>query len=342
MRIELKKLALCLLILSLLAGCGKQETPTMFSDSLTGPFDTISTVTIYKTPDAQVIEDVFAALKDMDSCMSAISQSSELAKISANPNEPVSVSEDIYRLIKLSIDVNKETGGAFDITIRPIMELWGFGSDNQRVPTEEEIQAALTLTGMDKIKLSADSKVELTKENMALDLGGIAKGYACDRAVEILRAEGVEHAVVDLGGNVFVLGTKLSGEPWRVGVRTPLAGENGHFGALLLTDKAVVTSGLYERFFEQDGLVYHHIIDPATGKPASGELLSTTIIADSATEADALSTACFVLGLEEGRDLLAEREGVEGIFVTNNWQVYITPGLESIFTLVDDRFTQEN
>jgi thiamine biosynthesis lipoprotein len=173
---------------------------------------------------------------------------------------------------------------------------------------------------------------------MRLDLGGIAKGYACDKAVEILKNAGVKHGIIDMGGNVYAYGAKPDGSPWRVGVKSPFAGENGYFGALAVTGRAVVTSGVYERFFEQDGRFYHHIMDPKTGGPVRNGLVSVTIVGASATQADALSTACFVLGAERGLAALAATSDAEGVFVSEDLTVRVTPGLKNLFRITDDRF----
>ena len=188
------------------------------------------------------------------------------------------------------------------------------------------------------IGLDAPGRVSLAVRGMALDLGGIAKGYACDRAVAVLREGGIEHAVLDFGGNVYVMGTKPGGSNWRVGIRVPLMGESGVVCVVEAAEISVVTSGGYERFFEWDGAVYNHLLDPETGMPARGGLLSATVIARSSAEAAGLSTACFVRGLAEGLRLLSE-SGCEGIFIDEDLRIHVTDGLRGAVEIMDGRFS---
>jgi thiamine biosynthesis lipoprotein len=328
----------------LLAGCAalpEAETEgRTVSEMLDGPLDTVSTVTLYDWRGGEEpIEAVFALLYDIDARMSAVSGESEIAGLSGQAGTPAAVSGDVFGLIEYAKTVGAETDGAFDITIRPIVSLWGIGTENARVPAQAELDAALLSVGYEGITLDkAASSVTLEKAGMQLDLGGIAKGYACDRAAEILRNANVGHGIIDLGGNVYVLGTKPDGALWQVGIKSPVVGENGYFGVAAARDRAVVTSGVYERFFERDGKRYHHIMDPRTGCPVDNGLLSVTIISASAAQADALSTACFVLGAERGLAYLSALEGAEGIFVSEDLSVQVTPGLRDSFRITDERF----
>jgi thiamine biosynthesis lipoprotein len=232
-----------------------------------------------------------------------------------------------------------DTDGAFDATISPIVRLWGIGTEDARVPTREEIASALLSVGYQDIALDRGaSAVTLGKKGMRLDLGGIAKGHACDEAVGILKNAGVSHAIIDLGGNIYAYGTRPDGSPWRVGVKSPLLGENEYFAIVTASEQAVVTSGVYERFLESGGALYHHIMDPRTGYPVDNGLLSVTIVSGSSTQADALSTACFVLGAERGIEYLSGLPGVEGIFVSDDLSVKVTDGLKGSFTVKDGRF----
>ncbi len=332
------KLAALLLVLGVLTACADQ--PERVAKTLDGPLDTVSTVTLYDTANAQPIDDIFDALMDIDKRMSAVSSDSEIAAINARTTEAVAVSRDVFDLIALSKATGEATGGAFDVTVRPVVELWGIGTEHARVPSDAEINAALSLVDFRAITLDdAQGTVRLNRPGMALDLGGIAKGYACDVAVDILRRQDVRYAIIDLGGNIYAYGSQPGGAPWRVGVKNPMPGESRYFCIVDVTDRAVVTSGIYERFFEQDGRLYHHIMDPATGRPVDNELVSVTILDASSTQADALSTACFVLGLEDGLSYLSGEPTAEGIFVTSDWKVYITPGLADSFRITDERFT---
>jgi thiamine biosynthesis lipoprotein len=271
--------------------------------------------------------------------MSAVSPDSELGAISAGGGGPVAVSPDTFDLIEKALEISAAADGAFDPTIRPIVELWGIGSETARVPSADVIGEALSLVGYARVTTDrAAHTVAPGAPGMALDLGGIAKGYACDAAVECLKRNRIHQALLDLGGNIYAHGEKADGSAWSVGVKTPLAGESGYFCVVQVRDRAVVTSGAYERFFERDGKLYHHIFDPSTGRPAESGLLSVTIVAASAADADAFSTACFVLGLDRGLALLAGLENTEGIFVTEELEIFVTPGLDGALTLTDSRF----
>jgi thiamine biosynthesis lipoprotein len=324
-----------------LAGCAARPADErVISKMLDGPLDTVSTITLYGwSGDEKPIEDIFTMLYGIDARMSAISEESEISAISGRTGTPAKVSKDTFELIEYAKKISAETEGAFDITIRPVVSLWGIGTENTRVPGSEEIDAALLSVGYEGIILDkAMSAVTLSKKGMRLDLGGIAKGFACDKAVEIFKNADVRHGVIDMGGNVYVYGLKPDGSLWKVGVKNPLAGENGYFCVVEAADRAIVTSGVYERFFESDGKFYHHIMNPRTGRPVDNGLISVTVISESSTQADALSTACFVLGAERGRRHLAMLPNVEGIFVADDLSVRITPGLRDVFNIVDERF----
>ncbi len=335
-----RRVACLLLPFVLLCLCGCEKQPETKSKMLDGPLDTVSTITLYDwSGGEEPIDEIFEMLGDIDSRMSSVSLTSEPAAISAGAGSPVAVSQDTFGLIRYAQTVSAETGGAFDITVRPVVFLWGVGTENARVPAQTEIDAVRQAVGYDRVSLDETAlSVALADTGMQLDLGGIAKGYACDRAVEILRNAKVGHAIIDMGGNIYACGTKPDGSPWRVGVKSPLVGENGHFGIVSAADRAVVTSGVYERFFETDGKLYHHIMDPRTGRPVDNALLSVTIISESSTQADALSTACFVLGAERGLEYLETLPGVEGIFVGEDLRVWISSGLRDSFQMADKRF----
>ncbi len=240
--------------------------------------------------------------------------------------KPVKVSVDTVRIIQRSQYYARLTGGAFDITIGPIMDNWGFGKGIQYVPADEEISRALSL--VDYRKVEADpgkGTVFLPEPGMSLDLGGVAKGYAMDEAVKALREAGMKHALINAGGCVYALGTRPDGEPWRVGIQDPRS--NGDIVAILsLKDSAAVTSGDYQRYFEQEGVRYHHIIDPSTGKQAR-DLIQTTVVAESATDADILSTALFVLGPRRGMSFVEDLPGTGAVLIGPDKLVSVTAGL---------------
>ncbi|MCD7946669.1 MAG: FAD:protein FMN transferase [Oscillospiraceae bacterium] len=328
---------LCAAAALLLTACGREELSSETRANLLG---TVITVSTYEPISAEDYRAVFDIVSDIDTRMSASSADSELAAVNASSGvAPVAVSDDLYALIQEACDFASYSGGAFDPTVGAVMELWKQDGEFAVRPTDAEIEEKRPLVDYRAVVL-ADGAVFLPTAGMRLDLGGIAKGYACDQALVCLRERGITSALLDFGGNIYAAGTRPNGEPWRIGVTVPLAGESGQsVCALRVQDYAVVTSGGYQRYFTEDGTTYHHIIDPKTGYPAESGLLSVTILNPSSTQADALSTACFVLGLEDGMRLLEGLEGSEGIFITTDYTIYITSGLTGALTVTDDRFT---
>lgn len=241
--------------------------------------------------------------------------------------EPVSVSADTFKNISLALEVSLLSSGAFDLTVAPLLELWGFGTGNTVVPSEQDLAKVLPLVDYRRVRLAEDGmQVFLENEGMKLDLGGIAKGFIVDRAVEVLQAAGVSSGTVDAGGDIRAIGSKPDGSPWRIGIRHPR--ERRELVAIVdIRNQAIVTSGDYERFFTAEGQRYHHLLDPQTGMPARG-VTSVTIMAPDAFTADAYSTAVFVMGLERGMALVESLPGVEAIIITEDAQVHLSSGLE--------------
>jgi thiamine biosynthesis lipoprotein len=344
---------LCLTIC--LASCGTDDAE---SPDVQGDADAAEPVTI-TTPDLlgtiiradaygvqqSVLAQAMEIVRGIDARMSVNKPDSEISKINAAAGQSgVKVSEETYSLIEGSIALSNETDGTFDPALGGVTTLWKVDGSFGRLPESAEIDAALPGAGSANVALEGGGVVKLTDERTGLDLGGIAKGYACEAAAEFLQESGSTSALLDFGGNIFAFGRKPDGSEWTVGVRAPYPGDGGIACALPIDGKAVVTSGYYEKYFEDGGMLYHHIIDPATGYPSDSGLLSATIVADSATKADALSTACFVLGLDRGMKLLAETDGCEGIFITGDESagvIRVTPGLKGRVRVKDGRFTLE-
>ena len=232
------------------------------------------------------------------------------------------------------MQVSEKTNGAFDITIYPLMELWGFTTKNYRVPESNEITEALK--GVSYTNVSVNGQQVALTGGSSIDLGGIAKGYTSSRVIQIMKDCGIEHAIVNLGGNVQVLGTKTDGSDWRVAIQNP-ASENSYLGILSTADKAVITSGGYERYFEQDGQVYHHIIDPQTGYPSDSDLTSVTIVCSDGTTADALSTALFVMGLDGAKELYRSGAIDFDMILFDGSKVYVSEGIKDTFSTDMDK-----
>lgn len=263
---------------------------------------------------------------------------SEVEKINLESGKSsVKVSPETFYVIEKAFEYGGKTHGAFEPTIGPLVKLWNIGGELPRVPSQSEIKSALALVSWENIVLNKEEQtVFLKTENMALDLGAIAKGYAADFIVDALEKWNVKRSLIDLGGNIYVHGFRDGNKtPWRVGIKNPFEPEGQPIIRLEVSDTAVVTSGIYERFFQQDGNHYHHIIDSRTGKSAESDVVSATIICKSSMIADILSTATLVMGSENALGFLKKETGVEGIFITKDKNILTTAGLKNKLDLLD-------
>lgn len=257
---------------------------------------------------------------------------SEISKINAEAGSFVPVSRETFELVRRARDLAVLTNGAFDPTLGILTKEWNV-SQSPKVPSSDEIEKALTYVDYGKIQLNEkESSVRIGK-GQYLDLGAIAKGYVADELAGYYREKGVKSGLMNLGGNLYLLGEKPDGQGYRVGIRDPLSASQGYFCTLSAVDRAVVVSGAYERYFEQDGKVYHHILDPKTGYPAESDLLSSCIVAASSTEADALSTAVYVMGKERGLALIKQLEDVDALLVGKDGKIYMSEGFEQKYAV---------
>lgn len=345
MRIFLKKylfVPITLLAFFLLfSSCAKKDVEPITRSGFA--LDTICKITIYDEASEKVLDNCFAKLKEIENKMSVDIKTSELSAINNNAGiKPVKVSEETYHVISSGKQFSSLTGGKFDITVGPLVKLWGINTPHARIPAPSEIKAALPLINYKNIILNDKNKtIMLKNKGMSLDLGGIAKGYSGDAVEQVLKDSGVKHAIIDLGGNILTVGSKVDGSDWRVGVQNPIQPRGDYLGIVEVNDKAVVTSGIYERFFMKNGKRYHHIMDTKTGYPVDNELASVSIVTDLSMNADALAKA-FCMGVKKGLAFIEKQKGVEAIFVTRDSKVYITPGLKNKFTITDPSFTLMN
>ncbi len=258
-------------------------------------------------------------------------KTSEIAKINAFGEG--AVSEDTLSLLKRAKELCTLTEGTFDISIYPLMRAWGFPEKTYHVPSDTEIARLKKKTDAAQIVLSEEEGyVSFGMEGMQIDLGGIAKGFASERIMEIYREKGIVSGLVSLGGNVQVLGTKPDGSLWHIALQNPDGGEE-YLGVLQIKDCAVITSGSYERYFEQDGVRYHHILDPATGYPADSEFVSVTVVSEDGTLADGLSTALFIMGKERAIQFWREHsKEFDAVFYTKEQELYVTEGIVKAFS----------
>ncbi len=324
----MKKIFSFFLILPLLlAACSFSGPGTKHSRELFA-MDTVISLTAYGPKGEQALGEAAQELQRLDALLSTGNADSEISQL--NSRGVGSLSADSQAIVKEALRLYGSTDGAFDITVYPLMRLWGFADGNHRVPTEQERRETLKLIGADQMRLE-NGQCSLGPGQM-IDLGGIAKGYASDRLMEIFRQNGVTSAMVSLGGNVQTLNTKPDGSAYRIAIRNPKSAQE-YVGVLSVANQAVVTSGGYERYFEEDGRRYHHILDPKTGRPAESGLASVTIVSPSGILSDGLSTALFIMGLEQAADYWrSSGEDFEAVLVNDDGQIYITQGLEGQFT----------
>ncbi len=288
-------------------------------------FDTVVTVQIWDDVDPSIFDYVFQLCLEHEEKFSRTIETSEVSLINHSNGLPVEVSDDTIELIEKGIYYSTLSDGMFDITVAPLTELWDFGT-NTTPPTDSEIASALENVGYEQIQID-DNTVTLNSPEAMIDLGGIAKGYIADKVKEYLVSEGVEHATINLGGNVLTIGGKPTGEAFSVGIQQPFDDTGVSITSVALGDQSAVSSGVYERYFESDGEFYHHILDPHTGYPIDNDLLGVTIISDLSIDGDALSTSVFCLGLEQGLDLVHSLEGVEAIFIDENMTIHKSAGM---------------
>ncbi len=341
-RMNIKKIAgiLCLTGVILLSGCNADtKTDTAANQQSTQSdatrelfaMDTYMMVTAYGENAESAADAAIAEIERLDALLSTGSEESEVGRI--NENGSGELSEDTSYLLERSMEIYEATEGAFDITIYPIMEAWGFTTQNYQVPEADALETLLSLIDTSEIKFDKSSReVSFGLEGMQIDFGGIAKGYTSSRIVEIWQEYGITSGLINLGGNVQALGSKTDGSNWRIAIQNP-NDQNGYIGIIEIQDKAVITSGGYERYFEQDGVLYHHIIDPSTGYPAETGLISVTIVSGDGTLADGLSTSLFVMGKDKAVEFWqAHSEEFDAILMTEDNVLYVTEGIAENFT----------
>jgi len=284
-----RKFILSLLILSLAFGCGK---PLYKSKQVM-----MGTFVEVVSPDERAAKIAFAEIKRVENLLSCYITDSEVSRL--NRDGQIKASPETIYVVRRAGEFYLASSRVFDITIGPLMELWGFRDNEHRVPSDEEIQITLGKIGFDKVQIS-DNIIKFKTRGVKIDLGGIAKGFAVDCAIDKLREAGIESALINAGGDIYCLGDK-AGRPWKVAIRNPRS--SGAAGYLEIKDKAVATSGNYEQYFVHRGIRYTHIIDPRSGKPVKAQASSTTVIASDCLTADALATSTFILGKERGEKL---------------------------------------
>jgi len=330
---EEKKIAIVVLLASLSAllfsGCSTTKALTPVSQSAFY-LNTVITITIYDGSDPAVITECFDLCRRYEQEFSRTSKDSTLYRLNHDTATERQLSEDLQSVIATGLSYYERSKGLFDITVAPLSDLWQFSASTPSVPDEEALHNALRHVDASQLSLNGDT-LHYEDTSVQLDLGGIAKGYIADRLKEYLIDKGVTSALIDLGGNILCVGAKPDGSPFRVGIREPFAPQGTSIAVAAVSDLSVVTSGVYERCFTEEDILYHHLLDPKTGYPFNSGLNSVSIISKASVDGDALSTVCFALGTEKGMELINSMPDVYAVFVTENNELVYSAGAETFF-----------
>ncbi len=293
--------------------------------------NTYVTIKLYDKKNEDILNGCFDLIARYETIYSRTSESSELYALNhrtlEREGDSYLISAELADILVDGLYYSKLTDGAFDLSIEPVSSLWDFTAVTPIVPKEEDIEAALTLVGYQNIRLEGN-RISFAKEGNGIDLGAIAKGYIADRVKDYLLDNGVQSAMINLGGNVLCVGSKPDGTPYHVGIQKPFADRNETIAVMDIEDLSVVSSGVYERYFVAEGKHYHHILSPKTGYSYDNDLVSVTIISNKSTDGDGLSTSCFALGLEKGLDLIASLPNTYAIFITSDYAIHYSEGFE--------------
>ncbi|MGN1089152.1 MAG: FAD:protein FMN transferase [Huintestinicola sp.] len=289
--------------------------------------DTYISITAYGDNADTAVKNAEEEIQRLEKLWSVTDGQSEIFSVNHSGETSVTVSNDAADVVRFALGTAEKTDGAFDPTIYPVLSLWGFTTGENSVPSAKEIEEQLRFVGYGNVRL--DGNKIMLPDGFMLDLGAVGKGYASDIAAEMIRKCGVSSALLDIGGSVLLIGSKPDGSKWRLAVRDPFGGDN--IGILELSDCAVASSGTYERYFEENGVRYGHIIDPTTGYPAETDLASVTIISKEGRLSDALSTSMFVMGAEKAADYWREYRDFDMLLVTADGKIYLTEGIKDSF-----------
>ncbi|OPX43967.1 thiamine biosynthesis lipoprotein ApbE precursor [Ruminiclostridium hungatei] len=302
--------------------------------------NTIVEQKIYCKNPIDVYKKVVNEINRLENLMSFFKEDSDISKLNeVAGKEKVNLSSEVIHVLSEAYKFSELSNGAFDITLAPVIDYWRHCGRLDRVPCESEIKELMEHVGYKSMHIdNATNTAYLEKQGSAVDLGGIGKGFAADICVELYKLMGVESAFINFGGNVKTLGKKPEGDDWAIGIQHPYKQRGVHFGVVLASDKSVVTSGPYERYFEVDSKRYHHILDNRTGWPSQSDMVSATVICENSMQADALSTAAFVMGLEDGIQLIKKSSAAEAILVTKDNEIYLTKGIQPSFYLTEQNW----
>ncbi|MFA9398169.1 MAG: FAD:protein FMN transferase [Clostridiaceae bacterium] len=320
------------------SSCGKEDN--IYIEKSKIALGTYCSIKVYGTEDESILDKCFERIDEIEKEMSLNIELSEIKKINENAGIGyVEVSSDTLYVLEKGKYYSEISNGKFDITIGNLSELWNISGGNTVIPDEDSINKSLNNVDYNNLDIEYEkSQVSLIEAGMELDLGGIAKGYAADQVVKILKDNNVDSAIINLGGNVYILGRKSESTEYRIGIQDPFYKNDDYLGVVQVENKAVITSGIYERYFEKDGIIYHHILDTKTGYPIDNDLLSVTVITSSSIDGDSLSTLLFAYGLEHGLEYANSVADIDAIFVTKDKEIYLTEGIKEDFELSDSDY----
>ena len=331
--IQTRKKAICLFYIAIMllssicfTGCTDKKATITKTDFY---FDTVVTITLYNASEKNINE-CFSLCEKYEKLFSRTDENSEISQINQNSKNGIytTVSDETLELIEYGIEYSRLSNGRFDITIGNLTSLWDFTEQtDKKLPKEADIQAAVSNLGFSQIDIQGN-EVLLTNPDISLDVGGIAKGYIADKLKEYLLSQNVKKGILNLGGNVLLIGTKTDGSNYNIGIQKPFDEDGLVIAVVNASDKSIVTSGVYERYFYLEDTLYHHILDTSTGYPVSNNLLSVTIISDNSIDGDGLSTGIFSLGMQEGIKLIESLPDVEAVFVDSEQNIHLTSGLK--------------
>ncbi|MFO8068872.1 MAG: FAD:protein FMN transferase [Alkalibacterium sp.] len=318
---------------------GLAERPIERTEFLLG---TVASIKVYNEGQEGALDLAFERVTELDEWFAMQKEDSEISEVNRQAGiAPVEVSEEVFHVMERALYYAEESDGKFDPTIGAVTSLWNIGQEDAAVPDQDELDAILDVVDYNLVELNEeDQTIFLQEEGMKIDLGAIAKGYITDEAARVLKAEDVNTAIIDLGGDIVVVGNSTRGEdePWRVGIQDPYGERGAILGMIDLADSAIVTSGIYERNIEVDGKSYHHLMNPATGFPVENNISGISIIADNAMDADAIANIAFSKGVEEGLVYINEMPGVDVIYVTKDKEVYASDNVFDRVEITDESF----
>ncbi|MBN2853187.1 MAG: FAD:protein FMN transferase [Clostridia bacterium] len=323
-----KMIVLLCMILVIMTGCQPKTDPTPVSDTYFA-LGTVVTITLYDGSSHDLIDQCFTEITRLENLLSKSIEGSDIYLVNqhAGISETV-VSPETMEVIKKGIEYGTLSDGAFDISIGPLVNLWKIGEEGAKVPAQTEIdQALMHIDYRDIIIDNAKNSVFLPYEGMVIDLGGIAKGYIADKVAALLDENGCNSALINLGGNVLTVGIKPTKELWKIGIQDPMSNRGDYLAIVDVGVKSVVTSGIYERFFIENGIRYHHILNPFTGYPYESDITGVSIISDKSVDGDALSTTCFALSIEKAMALIETLPDTEAVFVNQSGEIFKTSGI---------------